>query len=269
MLFARGHIVCNLCSEPVMKATDLFAAHTFVERTHPWYQVAKGVHWHCYAPWPERESFSEVYVEVTRKHLEGSGRAEVFDHDRCSLFVSPTDLQGNCKAPRVIRADRPQGELWFKTTGTALSFWVDEWVELWSRRCGLRHPLEEKALRECQTTLLNEFATPKDLLARVDVSKTITRFQDYLEANRSYYSWPPNRTQRFVGDLSLSESELRNHNLLLHEILEGSPNCPHCESSYTSLKYYDNRGKDRKSCVICQVCARSSRLEEFQGEIAF
>lgn len=68
----------------------------------------------------------------------------------------------------------------------------------------------------------------------------------------------------FLNRLGPWSSTLEGRNLRLHLFLKSRPECPFCGADFSELKYYRGVEKKRLSCVICQSCARSSRIEEFE-----
>lgn len=59
---------CPICSEPLSK--PVFAtSHFIADEANPlWRFSDAGMHWECYAHWPERESFARQYFDTVTKY---------------------------------------------------------------------------------------------------------------------------------------------------------------------------------------------------------
>jgi hypothetical protein len=127
---------CVLCQQPL--AEPVFATSHFIgDVSHDLYPFSDaGMHWDCYAQWPQQSRFAALYFE--------SIASTVVENELWPVVH---------RSPRVlVRYGVMVQELsvLLRSTGTALRVPENEWEEWLDGRWReqTRHPLEEAALRE-------------------------------------------------------------------------------------------------------------------------
>lgn len=222
----------------------------------------------CYDTWPERAEFCNLYVDHRRANLIGSGEVEVFSDGDCLVILCVGRIGGEWNDIRMFQEPLPKVKVWLRATATELVAQLADWPNL-TRTSSHREarPIETEAIKKALSEIAGKVPDPSRYLAEIDVPTVLKDREEWLRNNSEKPVWlslpqkpiPPNPV------VVAARSERRERNLKFHKLYEGKPDCPYCGADHSSLKYYDNReNHDRRSCVICQVCARSSGVEELE-----
>ena len=263
-IIITGKTTCSICDEVLEEGQEVYATSAFLRSEHPlWRFSDSGMHWDCFENWAHRADFVEALIAVVTSPNHEWGSDTAFEGDYCSVLLNlvvpmepeagTVDFEHRRAAPR----ENPRITIWLHDVGVSLSTTLKEW-DGWLRedRSFEREPVQ-KAWKDAQEELIG--MSSEDLVSMVDIEAV-------------YDAWNRRAERQSVLDGQRDAEKaalIAEHNQNLHEIIDSKPSCPHCGQSFQALKYYDNRGRGRKSCIICQECARSSRVEEFKGEIAF
>lgn len=262
-LILQGKSRCSICGEILQQNDRLYATtHFFGRDHHLWRYSDSGMHWACFIGWQHRAEFAAAYVRARAHCQPGCGQALAFSGKHCSVVAcviaeeSITPFE-HSEPTRATLGENPGLVVWLHGVGlpfvTSLTEW-DQWLS------GERE-FDDEFLQSCWNETISELRSlsKAQLMKDVDGPAVVDAFNAKMQ--RRFETSEAERLQ--------AEAKLREHNQTFHAILQSRPPCPHCGGDFELLKYYDNRANDRKSCVICQTCARSSRVEEFRGEIAF
>lgn len=259
-IIITGKTTCSICDEVLEEGQEVYATSAFLRREHPlWRFSDSGMHWDCFENWEHRADFVRALLEAVTSPNHEWGFCTVFRGEHCSVvlnLVLPQEVETGTvrfECRRATPRENPPVTVWLHEVGVSLRTALVGWDD-WLRD---EHTFDRTL---CQTAWARaeeelRYISSEDLLSMVDTKAV-------------YDAWNARAERESKRDAEKA-SIIAEHNQTLHSIIEREPKCPHCGHRFVALKYYDNRGKGRKSCVVCQECARSSRVEEFKGEIAF
>ena len=241
---------------------EIYATSHFLGPEHPlWRHSDSGMHWDCFENWDHRKEFTRELIAVVTERDKAWGWDRALAGQHCSVLLSLIEPDRNSTLPALSRSaahrDDPKVVLWLHEAGVSFDMLLSEWAAWLSGTHKWSRTLLQRSWDRAYEELKDLSA--EDLLARVDLDGVI-------EASNTRASKETIQSQERQ---SKRATDLKHRNEDLQKLLIREPSCPHCGANFELLKYYDNRANDRLSCVICQKCARSSRAEEFNGEIAF
>jgi hypothetical protein len=196
------------------------------------------MHWACYATWEHRERFAQAYVQMwVENEKKNTQWARVFLNDFSFITINPN--------PPVNAA-----HIHLFRTGSRIEIPLQEWGK-WMRSEGeleANHPLEALAWKEALPSIRKALSAEKSLLQAADWSSK-------EKLNREYAA----REQE-----ELATIEIYNHGCddLYRKLQSAGLVCPHCRERTTKVRYY-NKAPVARSYFVCQLCARSFRLEDF------
>lgn len=223
------------------------------------------MHWPCYEKWEQREEFLKAWRESARECDGDSGWVTVFVGEACTVrmeIAAPPEqlpdsdfMLRSAWTARVV--EDPSISVWLHHCGTRMTTSLEQWESWLEASRVIESELVRTAWEEAQSELRS--LRPYELRECVDQQSVLEAIQARLDEFK----------RRIETEHEERSRLLSTRNEKLAESLKREPDCPHCGAEFAALKYYDNRTRSRRSCVICQSCGRSSRHEEFEGEISF
>ena len=233
----RG-LYCPICGELIND--PIFATSgVFLPPTDPlWTYCDTCIHWVCYATWEHRERFAQAYVQMWIENEETNPNwARVFLDEYSFIEINPE--------PPVVAA-----HVHLFRTGSRIDIPLSEW-EYWMRheRTSLFcHPLEATAWSEALPSIREALPTEQSLHQAADWSS-----KEKLHVDN---------TIRKLEELTTIEIYNRGCEELRNQLESAGIVCPHCQQRTTRIRFYD-KAPAARSYFVCQLCARSFRLEDF------
>lgn len=260
-IIITGKTQCSICGEVHGEGQRLYATSHFLGPEHPLHRYSdSGMHWECFESWKSRDEFVEAWVFVVTNPDPEWGSYRAYSGQHCSVILrvlefpdDPDSKSIKFECRRAVLRKNPGATVWIHATGLSFDTTLADWDEWLSEELTFDNDWCGDAWRasfaELQSLPSEELMTIKDSSAAIEAWNTRAERDLLLEHKR----------------IEESRRLFASHNEKFHAHLRTRPDCPYCGGDFHNLKYYDNRGNQKNSIVICQGCARSSRLSEFLG----
>lgn len=251
-----GRSCCTICGETLEAAQDITATSgcAFPPGHHLRDHCDAGMHWDCFWRWPYRSEFSRGYVQVQIDgYREAYGAALVHHDEECVVLVEPAKRALKPEDSGVSEDPLIHVLLW--TTNTHCLVAASKWRE-WLSGPITGRPDEAAILSVIRSRLSSLYPGTSDLLRGLDAEAHVLTQRAFVEKMELKSRQRSERVERDI--LARNEG--------LDCVCRRRPECPRCGAPWERLRYYDLRETGRLSCVICQDCQRSSRLEDFDGD---
>ncbi len=244
MAISVTELTCLLCGEVMRADQPCFATSgVWLEPVDPLVKFCDaGLHWGCYAAWPERRRFARSYVDswVEQARL-GSRREQAYLDDE--VFVA-VDTYPDVREATVRLYE----------TGTSRRVEFDDWGSFVASPAGDGDlpPLEASALASARARLARAAPTLDALLGGVDPKRrqaVIAAAKLRSKAERTA------RVEQQARDRERQASYKAETEALYREALEKGLRCPFCavvSRGYRRLEAGRNRLR-----IACRRCGRS------------
>lgn len=231
---SRCPICGELINEPIFATSGLFLLPT----DPLWTFCDACMHWACYATWEHRERFAKAYVQMwIANEKRNPYWARVFLDEYSYIVINPEPIV----AAAHVRLFR---------TGSRIEIPLREWENCMrhDQTPLFRHPLEAIAWNEALPSIRRALPTEQSLHQAADWSG-----KEKLHIDN---------TLRKLEDLATID--IYNHGCedLRNQLESAGLVCPHCQQRTTKVRFY-NKAPAARSYFVCQLCARSFRLEDF------
>ena len=255
-LVLLGSSCCSICGEVLEAGQDITATSgcCFPPGHHLREHCDAGMHWDCFWKRTYREEFSRGNVE---SHIEGSKEAYaaalVRRDEDCVVMVEPAKRAWKSEDSGV--AEDPRIHIFIWSTNSHYQITASGWLN-WLTGSAASRPGEESILVGVRANLASLYPRASMLLQGLDAEAHVAKQRAFIQTEH-------NRLRQRAYE---AEQDIRDHNERLDCICLRQPACPRCGAPWARLRYYDLRPKGRRSCVICQDCERSSRIQDFCGD---
>ena len=228
----------------------------------------------CFDDWNERQEFARLCLAYQLECVDPRKEAVVFSDESVLMILEVATSPNGCNPVHLREAGSHTLRIWLGEAGTSVDIALDHWTNCHQPEypdIRTTSSTVRKILSDIWPRLKNLFPTSESVLQKVDIEKIVKAKQKWLNENPD--GGPPADDiyippQPVDPQLEAWNAEREQHNLALHKIYLTKPNCPHCSATHDQLRYYDNRrNPERRSCFICQACARSSQLDQMEGRI--
>lgn len=254
-ILVPGRSLCSICEGVIESDQDIVATSgcAFPPDHELWRHCDAGMHWGCFWSWPQREEFSRGYVQSSlHGYAKVYAAVEVYRDADGVVMIEPA--KRSLKLEEAGASEDPRIHVWLWSTNMEYSVLSSEWVE-WLTEPVCRPELKP-VLEALKSRLSSLYPQASGLLEGVNIEAQVDKQQAFvLEV------FGKSRRQ-----MEEREQFLREQNEGLDSFCRQCPNCPHCGAPWEMMRYYDLREKGRRSCMICQDCARSSHLEDYMGK---
>ena len=229
---------CAICEEPISKPIFATSGVFLLPADLLWIYCDACMHWSCYATWEHRERFAQAYVQSSiESEKTNQFWARVFLDEFSFIAINPN--------PGVSLA-----HVHLFRTGSRIDIPLQEW-RMWMRRNQtppVSHPLEATAWHEALPSIRKALSTEESLHQAADWSS-----KEKLQVDKAVAELERLATIRIYNQ---GCEDLRKQMQFPGLI------CPHCRERTTKIRYYD-KAPGARSYFVCQLCARSFRLEDF------
>jgi hypothetical protein len=233
LLFAG--MPCALCGDPVRGDQAVFSTWgTWLPVEHRLFKYCDaGMHWTCYAGWPDRPSFARSYFEFW---IAGEVQNPVWHlaylDDRVFVDVNPEPLSD---AAWVVLAE----------TGSRIPVKLRDWGKWLGRRGDGRHEIEELALAAAKEVLARSLTNRDGVIAAIDLDR---KRELYERLHKERQEARRRNREKQAADRAHKE-RCRN---LVHRAQTEGMTCTHCGVFGKQFRLAERSG--RRSTVICRAC---------------
>lgn len=231
---SRCPICEELLSDPIFATSGVFLPST--DPLSPYCDAC--MHWSCYAAWEHRERFARSYVQMWIENEKTNLYwARVFLDDYSFITIN-----------RIPMIDKAHVRLF--RTGSRIDIPLPDWAKWMSceQNPVVYHPLEALAWNEALPSIREALPTGHLLMQAADWGS-----KEKLAIDNA------------IGELEhLATIEIYNQGCenLRKQLESAGLVCPHCRQRTTRIRFYD-KAPGARSYFVCQLCARSFRLEDF------